>query len=120
MLWLNVRRTVLFVLSMLLMQVSFAQDRAITGRVTDANGAPLAGASVVAKGSNKGVVTNDAGRFTISVAPAITTLVVSSTGFTAQEVSIGSTGEVSVALASSSANLGEVVVVAYGTRVSQT
>ena len=116
MLWLNVRRTVLFVLSMLLMQVSFAQDRAITGRVTDANGAPLAGASVVAKGSNKGVVTNDAGRFTISVAPAITTLVVSSTGFTAQEVSIGSTGEVSVALASSSANLGEVVVVAYGTR----
>ncbi|MCX6264640.1 MAG: SusC/RagA family TonB-linked outer membrane protein [Bacteroidetes bacterium] len=116
MLWLNLRRTVLFVLSMLLMQVSFAQDRAITGRVTDANGAPLAGASVVAKGSNKGVVTNDAGRFTISVAPAVTTLVVSSTGFTAQEVSIASKGELSVALASSSANLGEVVVVAYGTR----
>jgi iron complex outermembrane receptor protein len=101
---------------MLVVQITFAQNKVVTGRVTDAAGAPVAGASVVAKGTTQGVVTTDAGRFTISVAPAVTTLVVTSTGFTAQEVSIASTGEVSVALVSSSANLGEVVVVAYGTR----
>jgi TonB-dependent starch-binding outer membrane protein SusC len=116
MLWLNVRRTILFVLSMLVVQITFAQNKVVTGRVTDAAGAPVVGASVMAKGTSQGVVTTDAGRFTISVAPTVTTLVVSSTGFTAQEVSIASTGEVSVALVSSSSNLGEVVVVAYGTR----
>ena len=114
--WSNARTTVLFVLSMLLLQIAFAQDRVITGRVTDANGAPVGGASVVAKGSSKGVVTNEAGRFSISVAPSVTTLVVSSTGFTGMEVAIAGKSDVAVTLTGSTANLGEVVVVAYGTR----
>lgn len=114
--WLNARTTVLFVLSMLLVQIVFAQDRVITGRVTDAAGAPVGGASVVAKGSSKGVITNEAGRFSISVAPSVTTLVVSSTGFTGMEVAIAGKNEVAVTLSGSAANLGEVVVVAYGTR----
>lgn len=114
--WLNARTTVLFVLSMLLVQIVFAQDRVITGRVTDANGAPVGGANVVAKGSNQGVVTNEAGRFSISVAPSVTTLVVSSTGFSGMEVAITGKNEVAVTLTGSTANLGEVVVVAYGTR----
>ena len=114
--WLNARTTVLFVLSMLLVQIVFAQDRVITGRVTDASGAPVGGASVVAKGSSRGVITNEAGRFSISVAPSVTTLVVSSTGFTGMEVAIAGKSDVAVTLAGSTANLGEVVVVAYGTR----
>ncbi|MBU3743156.1 MAG: SusC/RagA family TonB-linked outer membrane protein [Sediminibacterium sp.] len=114
--WLNARTTVLFVLSMLLVQIVFAQDRVITGRVTDANGAPVGGASVVTKGSSRGVITNEAGRFSISVAPSVTTLVVSSTGFTGMEVAIAGKTEVAVTLTGSTANLGEVVVVAYGTR----
>jgi len=114
--WLNARTTVLFVLSMLLVQIVFAQDRVITGRVTDANGTPVSGASVVAKGSSRGVITNEAGRFSISVAPSVTTLVVSSTGFTGLDVAIAGKSDVAVTLTGSTANLGEVVVVAYGTR----
>jgi iron complex outermembrane receptor protein len=101
---------------MLVVQITFAQNKVVTGRVTDAAGAPVAGASVVAKGTTQGVVTTDAGRFSISVASSVTSLVISSTGFTAQEVAITNAGELAVTLASSSANLGEVVVVAYGTR----
>lgn len=114
--WFNARTTVLFVLSMLLVQIVFAQDRVITGRVTDVTGAPVGGASVVAKGSSRGVITNEAGRFSISVAPSVTTLVVSSTGFAGMEVAIAGKNEVAVTLTGSTANLGEVVVVAYGTR----
>lgn len=114
--WFNARTTVLLVLSMLLVQIVFAQDRVITGRVTDVTGAPVGGASVVAKGSSRGVITNEAGRFSISVAPSVTTLVVSSTGFAGMEVAIAGKNEVAVTLTGSTANLGEVVVVAYGTR----
>ena len=78
MLWLNVRRTILFLLSMLFVQIAFAQNKVITGRVTDAAGAPVVGASVVAKGTTQGVVTTDAGRFTISVASSVASLVISS------------------------------------------
>lgn len=114
--WFNARTTVFLVLSMLLVQIVFAQDRVITGRVTDVTGAPVGGASVVAKGSSRGVITNEAGRFSISVAPSVTTLVVSSTGFAGMEVAIAGKNEVAVTLTGSTANLGEVVVVAYGTR----
>jgi len=63
-----------------------------------------------------GVITNDAGRFSISVAPSTNALVVSSTGFAAREVALTGAGEVNIQLASVADNLGEVVVVAYGTR----
>ncbi|MCA6467225.1 MAG: TonB-dependent receptor plug domain-containing protein, partial [Chitinophagaceae bacterium] len=109
-------RTGLYLFLLLLVQTTFAQNRVVNGRVTDATGAPVAGATVSAKGSNQGVITNDAGRFSISVAPSTNTLVVSSTGFAAREVALTGAGEVNIQLASVADNLGEVVVVAYGTR----
>jgi iron complex outermembrane receptor protein len=109
-------RTGLYLFLLLLVQTTFAQNRVVNGRVTDATGAPVAGATVSAKGSNQGVITNDAGRFSISVAPSTNALVVSSTGFAAREVALTGAGEVNIQLASVADNLGEVVVVAYGTR----
>ena len=44
-----------------------AADKKITGKVTDEKGAPLAGVSVLLKGSKKGVSTDLTGAFTISV-----------------------------------------------------
>lgn len=109
-------RTGLYLFLLLLAQTTFAQNRVVNGRVTDATGAPVAGATVSAKGSNQGVITNDAGRFSISVASTTSALVVSSTGFAAREVAITGSGDVNVQLTSVADNLGEVVVVAYGTR----
>ena len=100
----------------LVVQFSFAQDRVITGKVTDANGAPLTGVSVTAKGSNAGTQSDAQGQFRISVASSVNTLVISSVNFTTQEVSIQGVNTVNVVLASANSTLGDVVVVAYGTR----
>jgi iron complex outermembrane receptor protein len=96
-------------------QVSFAQDRVITGKVSDASGAPLSGASVVAKGSTQGTQTDAAGQFRLSVSASVNALLISSVGFETREVAIQGT-TLNVALAAASASMEDVVVVAYGTR----
>ncbi|HZH00804.1 MAG TPA: carboxypeptidase-like regulatory domain-containing protein, partial [Flavisolibacter sp.] len=45
----------------------YAQDRSITGRVTDESGSPVLGASVLVKGTRVGTTTNNNGVFTINV-----------------------------------------------------
>ncbi len=112
----NVSKAIgLFVLAFVA-QFSFAQDRVISGKVVDAAGAPLSGVSVVAKGSSSGTQTNATGQFQLTVASTVNTIVLSSVGFTTQEVSVQGVNTVSVVLASASTTMGDVVVVAYGTR----
>ena len=100
----------------LVAQLSFAQDRVITGKVSDANGAPLAGVIVLAKGGTQGTQTDNAGSFRITVPASVNALVFSSIGFTSQEVSIQGLTSVNVSLVSAASSMGDVVVVAYGTR----
>ena len=95
--------------------VSFAQDRVITGKVSDASGAPLSGVSVVAKGSTLGTQTDAAGQFRLSVPASVNTLVLSSVGFETREVAIQG-NSLTVSLAAASSSMEDVVVVAYGTR----
>ncbi|MDB5232918.1 MAG: TonB-dependent receptor plug [Chitinophagaceae bacterium] len=91
-----------------------AQNRTVTGRVTDESGNPVQSASVTVKGSNTGTTTKNDGSFTLVVPPSARTLVITSLNYASQEAAItGST--VLVSLKSSNANLDEVVVVAYGT-----
>ena len=101
---------------LLLSIVAFAQNKTITGRVTDASGKAVSGASVVVKGQSRGVVTAEDGTYTITVPANATTLTVSSVSFGAQEVAIAGRTTADVTLQSTVANLNEVVVVAYGTR----
>ena len=73
----------------LMAQISFAQDRVITGKVTDSkDGSPLQGATVAAKGSGSGAQTGSDGTFRISVPSTVNALIVSSVGFATKEVSI--------------------------------
>lgn len=92
-----------------------AQDRTISGRVTDASGQAVPGASVLVKGTQIGATTNAEGNFTLNVPANATTLQISSVNMTSQEVAIRGTS-VDVALISSAGNLQEVVVVGYGTQ----
>ena len=112
----KVSRAIGLIVLALVVQLSFAQDRVISGKVVDAAGTPVAGVSVVAKGSSAGTQTNAAGQFQLTVAASVNTLVFSSVSFTTQEVSIQGVNSVSVTLASAATTMGDVVVVAYGTR----
>jgi len=93
-----------------------AQTRTISGKVTDTkDGSPLAGVSVVVKGSKSGTQTAADGTFKISVPSSTTTLVISSVGFANQEVNVSTRSSVEVALAGSADQLNDVVVIGYGT-----
>lgn len=92
-----------------------AQEKVVTGRVTDSSGQALMGASVIAKGTNIGTQTKGDGSFSLTVPGTVNTLVISSIGYVQREVAIG-TGPITVALQSTSGSLNDVVVVAYGTR----
>ncbi|MDQ3279380.1 MAG: carboxypeptidase-like regulatory domain-containing protein, partial [Bacteroidota bacterium] len=112
------RRILMLMLGLLLLNLQLlAQNRTVTGRVTDAAGNPISGASVQVKGTNVGTVTREDGSFSIAVAPSATTLTVSAVGQTPQEITIGSQTNFAVALqAGSQQNMQEVVVVGYGTQ----
>lgn len=91
-----------------------AQDRQISGKVTDASdGSGLPGVSVQVKGTRKGVSTNVDGSYRIE-APSNATLVFSYVGYTTQEVAIGNKTVVDMTLSADVKSLEEVVVVGYG------
>ena len=94
----------------------FAQVRSIRGKVADKDGNGIPGASVTVKGTQRGVSTGADGTFTIEVPDNNSILVISSIGFTAQEISVGEQAELNVSLANDNSALGEVVVVGYGTQ----
>ncbi len=96
--------------------VVFAQTKTVTGRVTDATGKAVSGASVIIKGQARGVMTSEDGTYSIPVPANATSIIVSSVGFTPQEISIAGKTTVDATLQSTAANMNEVVVVAYGTR----
>ncbi|WP_073316833.1 SusC/RagA family TonB-linked outer membrane protein [Aquimarina spongiae] len=97
-------------------QTSFAQDKTITGTVTDNGGSPLPGVNIIVKGTNSGTQTDFDGKYSVS-ASAGSSLVFSYLGFTTQEVTVGSGNQIDVTLQEDAAVLEEVVVtgVASGT-----
>lgn len=86
----------------------------VTGRVLGADGAPLAGASVVVKGSKNGTAADADGRFTLTVADDAV-LIFSAIGYVTQEVAVGGRSEINLTLQVVANNLNEVVVIGYGT-----
>ncbi|GAB1855494.1 TonB-dependent receptor [Flavobacteriaceae bacterium MHTCC 0001] len=91
-----------------------AQNVTINGQVTG-NGEPLAGASIIVLGTNKGAVTDFDGSFEI-VTDANSTLKVSYLGYLDVEVNVAGQTTINVKLEEDAAALDEVVVVGYGTQ----
>ena len=101
----------------LVAQISLAQNRTITGKVTDSkDGSVLAGATVSAKGTKIASQTAADGTFRITVPASVTVLTITSVGFTGQDISLDGKTNVEVSLVLNNASLGEVVVVGYGTQ----
>src|SRR6218665_3325632 len=95
---------------------SLAQDKVISGKVTDASGAGVAGVNVVVKGTSTGTQTGQDGAYRLTVPASANVLEFSSVGYATQEVNIDNRTSVDVKMDINSASLGEVVVIAYGTR----
>jgi TonB-linked SusC/RagA family outer membrane protein len=107
----------LFSALLLTITIVRAQTRTITGTVSsEANGEPLAGASITIGGQTTGTTTGASGRFSITVASDENlTLVVSFQGYETQSIKPGSRNHIDIKLVATSRNLEEIVVVGYGT-----
>ncbi len=92
--------------------IGIAQGDTVTGTVTDSDGIPLPGASVVVLETNLGVATDIDGNFTVEAQEG-QTLSISYIGFTTQEIVVGEASSYDVALSSDNA-LDEVVVTSLG------
>lgn len=86
----------------------------IIGMVTNNEGVPLSGATVLEKGTTNGTQTDFDGNFSISVADQTAFLVISYVGFATIEIPVGSQTQLNIILEESASSLDEVVVVGYG------
>lgn len=89
------------------------EDVIIKGTVTDQNGAPIPGVTVLVKGTTKGTTTDLDGFYTITVSEN-STLVYSFIGYVTQEVHLGNKTLIDITLSEDVSALEEVVVVGYG------
>ena len=91
-----------------------AQTKNVSGRILSAeNDEPIAGATVLVKGTSIGVASDAHGHFTLKVPESATELIVSFMGMETQEVGIKA--NLTIRLKSANEKLDEVMVVAYGT-----
>jgi TonB-linked SusC/RagA family outer membrane protein len=97
----------------------FAQDKMVTGKVTDSKeGSPLPGVTVTVKGTTKGTTTDASGNFKIS-ASENSTLLISSVGFTSTSVKVGNRTNVNIALTEDVSALEEVVVTGLASSIKR-
>ena len=105
-------KTVLFVFCLLCSTMAFAQSK-VSGVVTDSQGEPLIGVTVMEVGTQNGAVTDMDGRYSINVAQG-KSLQFSYVGYTAKTLRV-SGNQLNVTLEEANKTLNEVVVVGYGT-----
>ncbi|AKQ47396.1 hypothetical protein TH63_00700 [Rufibacter radiotolerans] len=104
-----------FALMLTLLTQAWAQNRTVTGRVTDtATGEGMPGVTVLLKGSSTAAPTDVNGAYSINVPSAGGTLVFSFIGYTNQEVAIGSQSTVNVRMVTDARQISEIVVTGYG------
>jgi TonB-dependent starch-binding outer membrane protein SusC len=93
-----------------------AQQRTVSGSVTDESGQPLPGVTVVVKGTTQGTVTNADGNYSLANIPEDATLVFSFVGMKTQEVEVGNQSTINVAMEVDAIGIEEVVAIGYGTQ----
>ncbi|WP_139956734.1 SusC/RagA family TonB-linked outer membrane protein [Flavicella sediminum] len=91
------------------------QQQQVSGLITDANGEPLPGASVLEKNTTNGVQSDFDGKFSLTISNKNAVLVISYLGFVTKEIEVGSQTNINVALVENAASLDEIVVIGYGT-----
>lgn len=105
-------------LSILLLSFSvlFAQEKQVTGRVTNEKDEPLSGVNVLVKGKQNGTSTGADGSFKIQLPKGATTLQFSSVGYDPQDYTVKSESNIVIKLKQSAVGLDEIVTVGYGSQ----
>lgn len=93
------------------MQFSFAQEKTVTGVVSDKSG-PIPGANIVVKGTTRSTQTDFDGKYSIKAKQG-EVLLISFTGYTNSTITVGAASNYNVSLKESSVILEEVVVLGY-------
>ena len=101
----------LTLLLVLVVQISFAQNKNVSGTVSDESGVPLPGATVIITGTSTGVSTDFDGNYSISASEG-DVLVFSYVGYTNQSQTVGASNTINVSLVPDNA-LEEVIIEAY-------
>ena len=109
------KRTV-FIVLLLLANLSLMAQQTITGVVKDTGGQPMSGVTVVVKGTTAGTLTGVDGKYSLPVPAGATTLRFSFIGFTILEVPISGRSVIDATLEQAVNEMSEVVVVGYGTQ----
>ena len=93
-----------------------AQNRTVTGKVTDDKGAPVEGVSITSPDGKQGTQTDKDGKYSISIPATVKSLSFSNVSFETQSKSLGNQLTVNISLKPRDSKLEEVVVVGYGTQ----
>jgi TonB-linked SusC/RagA family outer membrane protein len=110
------RITAVFILLLTVQVALLAQTRTVTGVISDQSGETLPGASVQIKGTTKGVIADNNGKYSITVSGDKVSLVISFVGYGNETVNVGDKTTVNVTLNESAQSIEEVVVTGYGSQ----
>jgi TonB-linked SusC/RagA family outer membrane protein len=91
------------------------QQRTVSGTVTDEEGQPLPGVTIVVKGTTQGTITNSDGKYSFADLPDDATLVFSFVGMRTQEMIVGHKTSINVTMEEETIGIEEVVAIGYGT-----
>ena len=109
-------RRLSFTFCVALIAISLHAQQTVSGVVKTPDGLPLQGATISVKGTQKTVLTNTEGQFTIDAAPQ-SVISISHVGYEPREITITGTGVLDIQLQTgSTADLQQVVVIGYGTQ----
>ena len=112
------KKLLLLFVPLFLFMAAFQPIRSITvsGTVSDDKGNPLVSASVVEKGTKNSTNTDGSGKFTLTVSSEKATIVISAVGFDTKEVKFKGQNTLNISLVTTTQQMSEVVVTAYGGR----
>ncbi len=115
----NMLRTLAVVLLTLAGHATAWAQQTVTGRVTDASGAPMVGATIIEQGTTNGTTTGVSGEYTIQVKNTESVLLFNSLGYISQTFPVANRTTIDVQMAEDAINMSEVVVTGYGRTVTK-
>jgi TonB-dependent starch-binding outer membrane protein SusC len=91
------------------------QNSAVTGKITDEKGEAIVGASILIKGTQRGLTSDVNGKYRIEASPSAT-LIFSFVGYETQERVVGNQSIIDISMVTKSNELSDVVVIGYGSQ----
>lgn len=115
--WISIRILMVGIMIFFSNSLLMAQTQdAVSGVVSDQNGEPLIGVTIVEKGTSNGTITDIDGNFSLKLHVSKSTIVVSYVGYNSEEISVETGKSIKITLKEDTKKLDELVVVGYGTK----